>query len=278
MAGRTSTILIWVFAFVLTAAAATYQRMTGPTYPVSGSLNAFDYDLTYQLPRSHGGDGDAEFVIPTPTPNIKAELYYKRYPSHDEWTTVDVFRRNGGLRFALPHQPPAGKVMYRIVLTHANWSPVELTTEPVVLRFKGHVPIYIIIPHVLMIFSAMLFSTRTGIEAILKRSNVRTLTLWTTILLFFGGMILGPVVQKFAFGAFWTGWPSGTDLTDNKTAVAFIAWLVALIRVWRHPERRASVIVASFVLFLVYLIPHSMFGSEIDYTQVEPLPPIQTGH
>ena len=29
----------------------------------------------------------------------------------------------------------------------------------------------------------------------------------TLILFLFGGMIMGPVVQKFAFGEFWTGFP-----------------------------------------------------------------------
>ena len=34
-----------------------------------------------------------------------------------------------------------------------------------------------------------------------------------------GGMILGPIVQKYAFGAYWTGIPFGHDLTDAKNLV-----------------------------------------------------------
>jgi hypothetical protein len=78
-------------------------------------------------------------------------------------------------------------------------------------------------------------------------------------------MILGPVVQKYAFGAYWTGWPWGTDLTDNKTAVAWLLWVAAFVthRLGKDVTKLATV--AALVTLLVYLIPHSMFGSELKY-------------
>ena len=87
--------------------------------------------------------------------------------------------------------------------------------------------------------------------------------------MFFGGLIFGPVVQKFAFGAYWTGWPFGQDLTDNKTLIAFIFWVIALIRIWRNREKRGWILVAAIVLLVIFLIPHSMFGSELDYSTGE---------
>jgi hypothetical protein len=39
---------------------------------------------------------------------------------------------------------------------------------------------------------------------------------------------------------------------------------------FQNKSHRAWVIVASVVLMLVYMIPHSLMGSEIDFTQVEP--------
>jgi hypothetical protein len=95
--------------------------------------------------------------------------------------------------------------------------------------------------------------------------------LFTTIFLLFGGLFLGPVMQKFAFGAYWTGWPMQGifkfgDMTDNKTAVAFIFWILALYKLWKNPEKRGWALLAAVVLFLVYMIPHSMMGSEIDHT------------
>jgi hypothetical protein len=79
-------------------------------------------------------------------------------------------------------------------------------------------------------------------------------------------MILGPVVQKFAFGEFWTGIPWGFDLTDNKTLIAMVAWGIAL---WKGRKSKYWIIFAAVVLLAVYLIPHSMLGSELNYETME---------
>jgi di/tricarboxylate transporter len=125
----------------------------------------------------------------------------------------------------------------------------------------------VLIPHIIIIFLAMMFSMRAMFEAFIKGKNLVKYSMWTVILLTVGGMIFGPIVQKYAFDAYWTGWPFGGDLTDNKTLVSFVLWVVAYFMVRKNPKRRGWVIAAAIVLLLIYLIPHSMFGSEIDYTQ-----------
>ena len=92
--------------------------------------------------------------------------------------------------------------------------------------------------------------------------------------LLFGGFFLGPLVQKFAFDDWWTGWPFGTDWTDNKTLAALIAWLVAWWLCKKFPQiQRFAVLGATVVMVVVYLIPHSMGGSELDCQTME----IETG-
>jgi hypothetical protein len=98
-------------------------------------------------------------------------------------------------------------------------------------------------------------------------------------------MMLGPVVQRFAFGAYWTGWPFGTDLTDNKTALMWVTWIVAcLMTRWnRAPQalRRGLVVIAALVMLAVYAVPHSVRGSQLDYSRLEsvadPHDAIETG-
>ncbi|MBK7710372.1 MAG: hypothetical protein IPJ37_05055 [Bacteroidales bacterium] len=78
-------------------------------------------------------------------------------------------------------------------------------------------------------------------------------------------MILGPLVQYYAFGDLWTGIPFGWDLTDNKTLIALIFWILAVI-MNRKKERPFYTALAAVVLLLVYSIPHSLFGSQLDYS------------
>jgi Na+/melibiose symporter-like transporter len=101
-----------------------------------------------------------------------------------------------------------------------------------------------------------------------------------------GGMVFGPFVQKFAFGAYWTGFPFGGDLTDNKTLIMWVCWLIAAGVLAIKPRTKAvygkiAVVVAAVVMTAVYLIPHSMRGSELDYGKLEqgvhPSEAVETG-
>jgi len=258
---------LWVLSFLLVAFAAIYQRMTGPTYPVRSSVAIGGSELRFRLLRTSDSLADQEIRLPVPDARISGFIELRRFRSNDPWTREQLERQGNELVGRIPHQPPAGKVAYRICLADAT-QQVWLTADPVVLRFKGVVPAAIMIPHILLMFLAMLLSTRAGFEALLKRPDTARLALWTTIVFGLGGIMLGPIVQKLAFGAYWTGWPFGQDLTDNKTFVAFLAWIIALWRLRRNPKATGWALAASVILFAVYMIPHSVLGSELDYTQM----------
>jgi ABC-type Co2+ transport system permease subunit len=114
-------------------------------------------------------------------------------------------------------------------------------------------------------FAAMLLSLRAGLEALVKGNNTYRLALLSTILLTIGGLVFGPLVQKFAFGQFWTGWPIGNDLTDNKTIAAIIFWLIATLQLKKDSSNRLWPILASIFTFFIFFIPHSLWGSQFDY-------------
>jgi hypothetical protein len=248
------------------AALAIYQRTTGPTYPKTGNITIDKEKINYELLTSFGGEGNAPVKLIVKDRTINGKIKYRRYKSYDTISTVALSRIDDTLTIGIPHQPPAGKVEYEIILSK-DGKEYPLRKDPVIIRFKGHVPEFFLIPHIIFMFSAMWFSLRTGFEALAKGKNVYKLTIATTLLFFFGGIIMGPIIQMYAFGALWTGWPFGHDLTDNKTLVAFIMWLVALWKLKKNPEMKGWAIAAAAVLLAVYLIPHSVLGSEIDYSK-----------
>jgi hypothetical protein len=261
--------LLWFLAFVITAGSAVYQRMTGPTYELSGMVELDGREIKYDLPRTHEIGDDCLIRIETDLDSVTGVLLYKRHNTADRWAPVPMAKAEGALSGILPTQPAAGKLDYTITLTGTSGSVTIPQAEAVVIRFKGAVPLWVLLPHVLIMFLAMLFSTRAGIEALLPKGKPRKLVIWTTGLVIAGGMILGPLVQKFAFGEYWTGFPFGTDLTDNKTLIALIAWVIALIAGRKGKSARGWIIAASIIMLAVYLVPHSLLGSELDYSQME---------
>ena len=257
---------LWAIAAVITLASAVYQRLTGPTWPLRGSVQLEGTEVRFRLPRSHAGNSDAEVRLNVPAKIITGLAEFRRYKSNDLWMRQPMTREGDDLVLRLPLQPKAGKVMYRIRLAGTDGRTAELTPEPVVIRFRGEVPAPVMIPHILAMFLGMLFSNMAALESLAAGQRLRRLAAWTLTCISIGGLILGPVVQKYAFDSYWTGWPLGQDLTDNKTAVIALAWALALWRIRKSPPARAWVLTAAAITMTVYLIPHSVLGSELDYT------------
>lgn len=264
-------IAFWAVAFLITASSAFFQRRVGPTTSVSGKVEVNGSQVSYDLGRSHDSTSDYELKVEVKDPEVTGTISFRRYRIPEPWTSVPLIRKGEQLIASLPAQPPAGKLEYKVVLTFRG-KEFSLTGErAVVIRFRGHVPLSLLISHALIMFMAMLFSTRAGIEALDREGKTRWLAIWTLALLVLGGIILGGIVQKMAFGQFWTGVPFGYDLTDNKTLIAVIGWIAAVVAGRRGRPGRWWVLGASVLLLIVYFIPHSLFGSELDYSNVETL-------
>ena len=274
--------LLWVAAVLLMMGAAVYQRRTGPTYPMRGELTVDGRAYAYRLLRSQETSDQARIALPRPGAVATGLLSYRRYPTDDPWTSADLQVEAGpeGEELAgyLPIQPPAGKMEYRLEIDTAAGRvlvPDDAAGESsIVLRYKGPVPTPLLIAHVAFMFLSVLIGMRAGLGALVAPSNVRPLSRLTLAGLTIGGMLLGPFVQKAAFGEYWTGFPWGYDLTDNKTLIMWGVWVLAVLALGRSGRAigglaRAAVLVAALVMTVVYLIPHSLRGSELDFEKVD---------
>jgi len=253
-------------AILLTMIAIIYQRTTGPTYPKKFTVQ-IDKNNEYKikLPRSHGGTTDAPIEIPKSSETMTGTVTFKRYPTDDPWKTESLKSENGVLKFGLPNQPPAGKITYYINLTDKGVTQqLASAQEPIYIRFKGDVPVYILAPHVFFMFLSMLFSALALFEALFNTETFVKIGRITAGCLAFGGLVLGPLVQHYAFGVYWAGFPFDYDLTDNKLLIGVIGWLIGVVFTLKK-KRRWPVILAAVILIGVYSIPHSMRGSEYNY-------------
>ena len=249
----------WLVAVVITLVLSIYQRMTGPTYPkkVIVELNRGSYKV--KLPRS-GVQHDEIILLKDIPSDTKAQLHYRRYPTTNDYTTVDFSLKDNQLQAVLPVQPVAGKLQYYITVGGKDYA----ADEPPLIRFRNDVSAGILIPHILFMFAAMLFAVYTFLLVVTRKEYGRWLKI-TVATLFVGGFIFGPLVQHAAFGPWWTGFPYGTDLTDNKTLISFVFFVAALATMkWKYNKWVVSL--AVLVMIVVFTIPHSAYGSEYDYT------------
>jgi len=279
-------LTLWLLALIATLGAAAYQRRTGPTYPERGQAVLGATTIAWELPRSHSTSSDAEGALAAPA-GIAGEFHWRRLRSDDPWREAALARQGERLVGILPAQPPAGKLEYYLTLAEGKTAArIPAEGAGVLIRFRGDVPAGILIPHIALMFIAMWIGVRAGLGALFAAPGTRKIARWALAGMTVGGMFLGPWVQSYAFGAWWTGWPYGGDLTDNKTLIMWLAWIVAVACLGRVGTevggwRRSVVVVAAVVMLVVFMIPHSLRGSELDFRALDrgaqPAASVRTG-
>jgi len=88
----------------------------------------------------------------------------------------------------VPKQPAAREnpVLHRTVRPKAKPRAIN-KDEPVInIRFKGGVPALVLIPHIIIMFMAMLFSNLAGIMSIARYPQYKKYAFWTLLLLIAG--------------------------------------------------------------------------------------------
>jgi len=276
---RRSGWILWVLALLITMAAVVFQNRTGPTYPLEGSFTTSRGPVRFLFLRSENIGTDLAIVLRDPVPdNLRAQVRYRRYHSRDPWTVVPMqhgefsVSRHGssqtvsGLGVLLPSlKERAGKYEYFVEVAEGD-GPMQSVTgdRPVLARYKAPVPGWALALHIVVIFLSMLLAVRVTLEALFGLPSMRLLQL-TVATLILGGFILGPLVQWYAFGVWWSGFPYGYDWTDNKVAIGLLFWLLALWANRRGHRSRWTILLAGLITLAIYFIPHSIFGSEYNY-------------
>jgi len=260
---KSTSIRLWALAFILTLLLVAYQRLSGPTHPLRGSVETGTAKVAYKFLRSWtsheplpvrvSGDGI-----------VALRLHFRRYPllEGEAWSAVPMAAENGSFRAFVPGQPAAGKVAYKVEAVTPAGTFWLNGGKPVLARFKDEVPAGLLLLHIIFMFAGMLLAFRAGLGALFNDNSWQRLVFWTLGVTAAGGLLLGPIVQKYAFGAFWTGFPLGGDLTDTKLLFVIVLWLLAFLLKKRS---RYWTVLATTLMVIVYLIPHSVLGSELDY-------------
>ena len=251
---------LWIVALALTLAALGWQWRSGPSYPYRTKIALGGAATPVSLPRSSSTLSTARVTVPARDARMSGTLNWRRFPTGGPFEALPLRSESGELAAALPGLLPGGRVEYYVEL-RVGAEPVRIPStagETVILRYHGPIPAAVLVPHIVVMFLAMLVGVRAGLAAAVGAPEHPSLAVIALAALTLGGFMLGPITQKYAFGAFWTGVPLGWDLTDNTTLLMWIGWAAAVVaarRRWRGS--RWVVVLATLLMLAVFLIPHS---------------------
>lgn len=265
-------------AALITLSLFFLSRLTGPNFRYRVSLEGDGFTASHRAPRTSEGTGPAslELTVQGDAARIAA-VTLEGQPRQgsgqpDRFSPVTITRQTDGshvYRFEIPFHPFATKYDYvfRLGLTDGRQLELKKNDAPMTVRFRGEVPAWLLGLHILgMFFGFLIICLSAFAVADFLRSRgdaapVERFGLWGWIIMLIGGIPLGFLMNRYAFGPIWEGWPFGADVTDNKTQIALVLYGIALLTFNLKKAHRVSgwiIVAATAAVFIVFVIPHSI--------------------
>jgi hypothetical protein len=259
-----------VLAVVLTLVVLFLSRYFGPNRKYTVETKLDGVTLSHKAPRGKEGEGPAELtlvVTGSQAADFSAELV-GQVKGTESWERLDPARvEDGNYVFEVPSKPWTTRYFYRFEARQGG-NTVTLARQngdPMMVKFKGSVPAWIVTCHVLGMFGGFLLlilSVFYALELARGKNENRTagrLAWWSWIVLFIGAVPFGIPMNYYAFNVYWEAFPFGGDVTDNKSQIALIIWLLAVLGLSFRRGRKTglAVVLAGILVLAIFLIPHS---------------------
>ena len=221
---------------------------------------------------------EAGIVTSTDIQDVGVYLYYGT--ESGIYQVAEMKQLEGGQYFGLIPSHPRGTLIEYFIEARAGDDlvvrvPREEQAAGFTFYFKGIPNKKLLLAHIILMFVSLFILLLAGYLAFMAIRN-RKLVLHIPRLSFLGAAIffvssfpLGMIVAYQTYGKAWSGFPLGTDLTDNKSLGIVAYWAVATFlyrgSVFRKDPHRDLLsmralpyvyLVGSLITLAVYLIPH----------------------
>lgn len=277
-----------IIALILTLVLASVSRRLSERKPELKVIEngGIKIEHTTVVEKVGVGDVDIQAKISTPESfeNYQINLVYRIGQGGFISLPMQPQKENPGtFSGVIPSQPKKTKVYYYISIRDSEKNGLTLPDRvnrlnlPFMIKFKGKVTPAVLIAHIIAMFAGIFFifmvlfydiDLLRGKDVLKEVSN---LSLLATFFIFLGGMPLGWWVTYQTLGILWEGIPIGWDITDSKTLIIFLYWLILLYLMKgtifkKNSELNAVgdkllgvlVLMGVILAFLLYLIPHSI--------------------
>ena len=244
----------------LTVVATFVQQFTSSDRPYNTSININKNDYDFKLPIVHEGNEECLLELNIPDTSIRGKIFFRRLNFNEDWKVNRLIRYDEKLLGVLSPQQPNLKLQYYIELeSGANvYSIAKL--NPVIVRFQGAVPKYILFPHVALMFVALIFSCFAGILSLFNAESYKKYSNVTFYLFAIGIIIFGFLVHIISYRHLILNPLGHNDLTFYKNLVIFLLWL-GVYQLNKKFNIRYLVFLVSLLTLVLYCLPQQLIIS-----------------
>jgi len=248
----------WILAIIITAWLSVLQLIMGSTTPLKSEVNTGNDKIQIKLIRSFTGKTECPVKLTVADIMVSGYLLYRLKSDTLNKIKIDFKREGDKLVCFLPNQPVSTEVEYEVYLLK-NKSILQVNGgKPTLLSFKGKVPFSLILYHGALIFTAIFFSTLTGLFAGFCIKSYKWMNFLSLISFAGLGLFVNPLIQKLSLDKVWSGIPHIWDL-NSKILLALLVWSITIaVSLWK--TRRITSVLAAIITIAIFLIPHPYQG------------------
>ena len=270
-----------VLAFILTIALLGLSRRLSTRRPHDMAADGEGLRLEHRTVTEQVGPGRPDLALSVECEGAFEPVVRYRVGKERELRSAAMTDDGDGVwRAALPEFDKGTKIYYALELYRGNDRAARIPEEEgsfLFIKYKGKVSAVVLTLHILFMFASFYFMVQCLWSAIgilagrAWKAEAVGHARWVLISSFIGGWPLGFILNYQAFGVVWEGIPFGYDITDNKTQIMFVFWLVSLLLVrgsflgrGEEPDILgargfAAAAIISFVVSLaLFIVPHSL--------------------
>jgi len=270
-----------ILGFILTIAILGISKNLSTRRPHDLAVERAGFRVEHRTVTEQVGPGRPDLSLTVKGDRaLEPVIRYKVGKEEALRTVVMTGEGDGTWRAVLPELGKGTKIYYSLELLRGGETVARIPEKSesfLFIKYKGKVSAVVLTLHILFMFASFYFMVQSLWSALgilagraWKAEAVRHAR-WVLISSFIGCWPLGFILNYQAFGPVWEGFPFGYDVTDNKTQIMFVFWLVSLLLVrgsflGRGEERDTlgapgfaiAVIVSFIVSLLLFIVPHSL--------------------
>ena len=261
-------IILWLGAIIITFLAGYMYNVTGPDYPVSGSIGVEGKMVTFKFDKIYRGNDIYNVFIRTDVKDIKAYLLWKDVSTNaingkltrNQFASIwhrELMADSGFLiKGNFPHHNPGDKIAYRVELNYAGKQYYLPDDKPVTIEFLWQVNSSILNIFYFILFCGLILAVRTGLEAFNDNRRIGMYTIFTLIFFFLYTICLVPLKRSYELNAINHFVPPINSIITYQSISLLLLWIIGLSLIFNFKGNRIIPLVISSLTLIIYTFIH----------------------
>jgi len=261
-------IILWLGAVIITFLAGYMHNVTGPDYPVSGTIGIQGKQVTFKFDKIYRGNDSYNVFIRTDLKDIKAFLLWKDVPTNSHirrsqknqfdsiWQKKLMIDSGFLIIGKLPHYNPEQKLAYRVELNYGGKQYFLPEDKPVTIMFLGKVNSSVMNIFYFVLFGGLLLAVRTGLEVFKDKPKVGMYTIFTLILFFLYTICVVPLKRTYELNALNHFVPPINSLISYQSISLLLLWIIGLSLIFNFKGNKIIPLVISSITLIIYIFVH----------------------